>query len=359
MALPWAVVARRLVRRPAQLQHRCSTVNLNAVDFGAAFLPQNQDPTLAPSATPGATAVATDLMRAVRGYSTITQTSGWLLADVPLAPAVASSAGSGTACRSGSTTRSASPISQNVAPRLQHAADGIVYRPARSGAKPTSCSATTIPSAHIMKANFVWDLPDLQGAERRAAGRRLRRQRLAAVGHLDGRHRRRLHGRLQLPERRRQREPHRLARLRRAHPRRGRSRRRLQQRRLPAVQHGGVPGPAGRTASVSNRATATCSGCFSERARSGDRSATSGSAAAGRSSCASTCSTPRTRRSSPAATRRCSLTSPTDPVTPQNLPFDASGHLIATRSLPKNAGFGVANNYQAPRSVQVQIRFRF
>ena len=29
------------------------TVNLNAVDFGAAFLPQNQDPTLAPSADAG------------------------------------------------------------------------------------------------------------------------------------------------------------------------------------------------------------------------------------------------------------------------------------------------------------------
>jgi hypothetical protein len=54
-----------------------------------------------------------------------------------------------------------------------------------------------------------------------------------------------------------------------------------------------------------------------------------------------------------------SLTSPSDPVTVQNLPFDASGNLIATRSLPKNAGFGVANDYQAPRSLQGQVRFRF
>jgi hypothetical protein len=53
------------------------------------------------------------------------------------------------------------------------------------------------------------------------------------------------------------------------------------------------------------------------------------------------------------------LTSPTDPVTPQNLPFDAAGNLIASRSRPRGAGFGVANNYQAPRSVQGQIRFRF
>ena len=54
-----------------------------------------------------------------------------------------------------------------------------------------------------------------------------------------------------------------------------------------------------------------------------------------------------------------SLSSPTDPVTPQNLPFDSTGALVVSRSLPKNAGFGVANNYQAPRSVQAQIRFRF
>jgi hypothetical protein len=54
-----------------------------------------------------------------------------------------------------------------------------------------------------------------------------------------------------------------------------------------------------------------------------------------------------------------SLTNPSDPVTPQNLPFDATGNLIQARSLPRGAGFGVANDYQAPRSIQGQIRFRF
>ncbi len=42
-----------------------------------------------------------------------------------------------------------------------------------------------------------------------------------------------------------------------------------------------------------------------------------------------------------------------------NLPFDASGNLILSRSQPKNAGFGVANGYQGPRSLQAQIRFNF
>jgi hypothetical protein len=53
-----------------------------------------------------------------------------------------------------------------------------------------------------------------------------------------------------------------------------------------------------------------------------------------------------------------SVTSPTDP-TPVNLPYDASGNVVSGRSLPKNAGFGVANAYQNPRTVQAQIRFSF
>jgi hypothetical protein len=50
---------------------------------------------------------------------------------------------------------------------------------------------------------------------------------------------------------------------------------------------------------------------------------------------------------------------PNDPVTATNLPFDANGNVVASRSLPRGAGFGVANGYQAPRQVQLQIRFRF
>jgi hypothetical protein len=53
-----------------------------------------------------------------------------------------------------------------------------------------------------------------------------------------------------------------------------------------------------------------------------------------------------------------SVASPTD-GTPANLPFDAPGNLIVSRSLPKNAGFGVVNDYQNPRTLQAQIRFSF
>jgi hypothetical protein len=44
---------------------------MNAVPLGAKYLPQNQDPTRAPSATPGATALPDDFLRPFRGYGNI------------------------------------------------------------------------------------------------------------------------------------------------------------------------------------------------------------------------------------------------------------------------------------------------
>ena len=44
---------------------------INSVPAGAKFLPQNQDPTRAPSSVPGATALPDDLLRPYQGYNTI------------------------------------------------------------------------------------------------------------------------------------------------------------------------------------------------------------------------------------------------------------------------------------------------
>ena len=51
-----------------------SSQNLNTVDFGAAYLPQNQDPTLGTNATPGAAAYTSNLLRPMRGFASINQT---------------------------------------------------------------------------------------------------------------------------------------------------------------------------------------------------------------------------------------------------------------------------------------------
>jgi hypothetical protein len=53
------------------------------------------------------------------------------------------------------------------------------------------------------------------------------------------------------------------------------------------------------------------------------------------------------------------LTSPSDPITPLNLPFDANGNLLPNRVQPNQAGFGAVSGYQAPRTVQAYVRFGF
>ena len=64
------------------------------------------------------------------------------------------------------------------------------------------------------------------------------------------------------------------------------------------------------------------------------------------------------------------LTSPGDPVTITNLPFDTTGTgantvdgkpggLLLNRVKPNQAGFGAVSGYQNPRTVQGQIRFSF
>ena len=158
------------------------------------------------------------------------------------------------------------------------------------------------PQAHIMKANFVWDLPDLRQRPR-AEDDRLRDQRLAVLRDLDRVDGRGVHGGLQLPERRRQRQPDRLARLRRPRAHRRRSGRGLQQRHVPAVQHVGVPGPLVGSVGLES-GNSYLQWLLHERARPRDRTEHPARRRPRASSCASTCSTHRIRPASPAATRR-------------------------------------------------------
>jgi hypothetical protein len=53
------------------------------------------------------------------------------------------------------------------------------------------------------------------------------------------------------------------------------------------------------------------------------------------------------------------LSSPADPTTILNLPYLPDGSVDPVRSLPRSAGFGVASAYQAPRTMQLQLRFAF
>ena len=71
MTLPWSTALDvEYVGQRATYQGQ--TVDINQVDMGAAFLPQNQDPTLAPT-TNGSSALPTDLLRSFKGYGQINQ----------------------------------------------------------------------------------------------------------------------------------------------------------------------------------------------------------------------------------------------------------------------------------------------
>src|SRR5204863_6974871 len=80
MALPWsavldvAYVGNHGFNRLRAFQGGTNgAVDLNAVDFGAAYLPQNQDPTLGPSGVPGASAYTSNLLRPFRGLSHVNE----------------------------------------------------------------------------------------------------------------------------------------------------------------------------------------------------------------------------------------------------------------------------------------------
>ena len=53
------------------------------------------------------------------------------------------------------------------------------------------------------------------------------------------------------------------------------------------------------------------------------------------------------------------LTSPNDPVTALNLPYDANGNILPNRVRPNQAGFGAVTTYQTARNIQGYIRFSF
>jgi hypothetical protein len=42
-----------------------------------------------------------------------------------------------------------------------------------------------------------------------------------------------------------------------------------------------------------------------------------------------------------------------------NSPYDANGNVVTSFSKPRGAGFGVANSFQTPRTMQVQLRYQF
>ena len=330
-------------------------VDINAVDFGAAFLPENQDPTLGESSTPGGTVVDTDRMRSFQGFGRIRQqwSRGWQTyhsVQVSLQRRFSNGLSFGFNDTISIANR------ESTGARLQHGADGSYsIRPDQEDAD--RLLGRTIGARHILKANAVWDLPDLVGdtAGLRVLGYVLNDWQVAGVwtartgqpytigySYEDGGSSINLTG-----------SPDYGARIRVVgDPGSGCSSNVYAQFNTAAFQ-GPLPGSVGLESGNDY-----LRGCFQSAL---DLSLSRVIRLGGERSLQFRVDVFNLPNAAGITNRNTTiqLTSPNDPVTAVNLPFDENGNLIASRSLPRNAGFGVANGYQAPRSVQAQVRFSF
>ena len=171
----------------------------------------------------------------IAGLGNINQNTDRVLGHLPLASRPRSPAGSATASRSVRTTPtgSRSRATPACSKRLQHAADGTISVRADQ-AQYEKLNETLDRRPHYLKANAVWDLPNVNSL---GAVVGAHPQRLAARRRADGRFGCDLRPELQLQRQRRQREPDRLAGLRRPHRLHRRSGQRLLGQPVRAVQH--------------------------------------------------------------------------------------------------------------------------
>jgi hypothetical protein len=139
-----------------------SLQNLNAVDIGTAYLPQYQDPTPGPNATPGASAYTSNLLRAFKGLGNINenQTRFWdtyhsLQFNVNRRFARGFSFGANYT--HGISLKGNTGISQ----RFQHAPDGTIsLRSDEAQWEKLNETLDAVP--HLFKANAIWNSPGIK-----------------------------------------------------------------------------------------------------------------------------------------------------------------------------------------------------
>jgi hypothetical protein len=337
------------------------TVNINATDFGAAFLPQNQNPNLV-SSTPGGAAVSNDLMRSFQGYAAINQRmfNGWRTFH-SLQLSVNRRFRNGV--QFGLNDTWVLYDRANAAARLQHNPDGsFSFRDDQQRAD--EMLAGVIPNKHILKGHFVWDLPDLRadGQALKAVGWLINDWQLSGVwtastggiavtpfgaysvgfAYSSGGSSTNLTG-----------SPDYGARVRIVgDPGSGCSDDMYRQFNASAFQgpltgSDGLESPAGYLR-----------GCF----QSALDIAIARNIRLGGSRTLQLRVEMFNAPNAAIVTARnttMNLASPADPVTITNLPYLPDGSIDPARVRPSNSGFGQATAWQAPRTVQAQIRFQF
>jgi hypothetical protein len=139
------------------------TSNTNAIDIGTAFNPSLQDPVTTPSATPGASSLAAtvpDLVRGYKGYNSITfrNYNGWRSFD-------SLQFSFNRRFRNGFSFGFNDAITLRdialVAPRYDHSSGQPVIR--ADQAQLQTLLQDQLDPTHVMKAQAVWQLPSMEG----------------------------------------------------------------------------------------------------------------------------------------------------------------------------------------------------
>jgi hypothetical protein len=138
-----------------------STVNLNAVDFGTAYLPQYQDKTLAATAIPGQTALSSNLLRPYPGLGTIQQnTTDFWDESHTIQTSFQRRFTHGFSAGVNYTVMLSFTGNTGLQERLQHAADGTVSVRSDQGAYE-ALNKTLNLQRNVINANGIWNLPEM------------------------------------------------------------------------------------------------------------------------------------------------------------------------------------------------------
>jgi hypothetical protein len=334
-----------------------SPIDFNAPDIGAAYLTQNQDVTKAASAVPGARAVSTDMMRPFRGLGAVVVTWPRFHTQYDSIQTAFNRRFSKGWQAGASWTLGLRFEGNTLSPQhLVHAPDGTITEASYQKANDELLKNVGL-RRHIVKAHFVWDLPNVGGDSGV----------MRTLAHL------------------------------------------ANDWQLSGIFTGGSGAPydatfsyqtAGANVNLTGSPNYTArikvvgapgSGCSSDQYRQFDAAAFQGpgynsigneSGANLLTGCAdhtfdlALARTIRIGRGRSvqlrldafnafntvvfnARTTGLQLNSPADPVTIRNNQFNADGSLNAARLLPRDAGAGAATGAQAMRSLQAQVRFQF
>jgi hypothetical protein len=139
--------------------------NLNQIELGAAYLAANQDPTLAASTTPGATAYTSNLLRTYKGFGNINQFAAVFYrtmhgVQISLQRRFNKGLSAGLNWNWTLMDQGNYSADYSVTQRMQHNADGTVTLRSDQKAWENLMKDQGSPT-HIFKGNFVWDMPDV------------------------------------------------------------------------------------------------------------------------------------------------------------------------------------------------------